>query len=80
MASETLGILCLIRVRAEDRLVANEPRFQKEQAGTGKERRKRKKKTRRKMREEEKGREEEATENRGRGSLSCTNSLSGGLE
>lgn len=53
MTSATLSIRRLIRVRAEDRLVANEPRFQKEQIGTDKKRRKRKKKTRRKMREEE---------------------------
>lgn len=76
MTSATLSILHLVCVHAEDRLVANEPRLQKEQTGTGKKRMKRKKKTRRKMREEEeKGKEEEATENRGRGSLSCTNPL-----
>lgn len=75
MTSATLSILHLICVHAEDRLVANEPRFQKEQTGTSRKRMKRK------MREEEeKGKEEEATGNRGRGSLSCTNPPSGGLE
>lgn len=82
MTSATLSILHLVCVHAEHRLVANKPRFQKEQTGRGKKRMKRKKKTRREMREEEGG------EREGRGghreqrqaSLSCTNSLSGGLE
>lgn len=55
MTSATLSILHLVCVHAEDRLVANEPRFQKDQTGTGKKRMTRKKKTRRKMREEEGG-------------------------